>query len=215
MSGMEPCGELVLETLWLPLRLERLSRLKLSRVGGDATPIRPRSTAFPLFRPGRDEALTRPNASFVIIRCSSCSLRSKASCSSAFLSASSSFLASSSSESEPSSSEDTEDVRLNGLCDFFASCRVRVEEDIAFFGRGELAPRELNRARTPRGVGPRPEDERRPLPVIRLTALLATVPLSTKGNSSRGLVGDCIEGVNTPGISCSPRSSSRNLVWTR
>jgi hypothetical protein len=182
------------------------------------SPMRPRliSFVFPLAEAlGRDAALTRPNASLVTICCSSCSLRSKASCSSAFRSASSSFFASSSSESVPSSDE-PDDVGLSGRCTFLGPWTVSVDDEDAFLGRGELLPSELRRARTPRGVERRPDGDILPLPVSRLTAREATVCFSAECSSSKGLAGGWpVEGLETPGMSCNPRSSSWNLAWTR
>lgn len=208
MSGIDPCGELVLDKLWLPLWFEYvLPPMELDN--GEET--RPRSTPLP-FR------LTRPNASAVVRICSSFSCFSKCACSSFRRSASSCLSISSSSELVLPSDDDGVGGR-NGRAERKAGppCSVSVEEDEVRLGRGELAPRELRRARIPRGVELRPaEPDRRMLPAILLAARPATVcgDPSTKGNSSLPAEGD-VDGVAMPGILLSPLSSSWNRAWTR
>jgi len=147
MSGIEPCGDPVLDRLWLSLRLDSVSILELPTERGDIGAERPRSGPLPLSL-GLDP-LTSPRASLVTILCSSANLRDKASSSSAVRSASSSLIASSSEESV-SPDEDGEVVRRRSK-EFFVACNVNVEDRDTFFGWGDFFPSELSRARTPSG----------------------------------------------------------------
>lgn len=89
---------------------------------------------------------------------------------------------------------------------------VKVDDDVAFLGLGELLPREFNRARTLRGVL-NLEDES--------FELYTAVRMASDGRSACamasnfGLVATIGEGLSAPWISLSPRISSWNLALTR
>lgn len=192
--------------LWLALRLESVSILELPAERGERGADRPRSAVlfFEFF--GRVPP-TNPRASFVIIFCNSANFRDSASSSSAFLSASSSLIACSSSESLSPAEEDG-DVGRKGAIDLFGACNVNVEDEVAFFGRGELFPSELRRARTPRGE-PSLEFERPETPAIRPAAVSGLSPVGKSW-----CLGWAMIGLRAPWISFSPRISSWNLALT-
>jgi len=178
MSGIEPCCELALEMLWLtlPLLVEGVSRRELPVECGESNPVRKEFLTAPFPLNCALGSLTRPNASLVIIFCSSASLRLRASSASCAFSASSSFLTRSSEESESSSESDGETgssgvtFRCNGCCN------VNVDEEMTFRGP-ESDPRELRRARSPR------DPPRRDPPMPDAAPARLAVPLSRTGKS--------------------------------
>lgn len=85
---------------------------------------------------------------------------------------------------------------------------VKVDDEAVLCGLDVLWPKELSRARTPKGVERRDDDER----PRRSAARLATVC-----GRARGISGEPFGGneLSAPWRSCSPLSSSWNLACTR
>ena len=166
--------------------------------------MRPRSDSLSLrFKLGE---LTSPNDSSLIICSSAFSFLSNSSCSPSCRSASSAFSAASS-ESEP---EESGEVGLSALKSLLWPCSVRIDdEDVLLARAGELLVNELRRARTPRGVVRRTEEESLEILDIRPDSRRTLLGLSTGDSISSPDLGDtCVaEGLNAPVISCSPRRS--------